>query len=197
MRLFLAIVLAMSLTGCNTLRKGTRTVESAPVLTKQAAKDAKIVSAANTIDTVTAPTPVAQEVKEQTDVIRAAVKEAPAADVAALTKSLEEAVAKAEARADKAEEKSNTAVKIALFLVSGLITAAGVVIALTGAQIPLFGPKAGFAVASGGAAMFALTIAYDWCLKHPTWVGIGLAVIFASALGMMYSNFHHHNEAKK
>lgn len=175
--------------GCATWKK--KPTPSTPVVTKQVQKDEKILGAATAIDVITAPTAVAEEVKVQTEVIREAVKEAPAADVAALTKSLEVRAAKAEERAEKAESKSNTAIRLTLFLVSGLISAAGVVIALTGSQIPLFGPKAGFAVASGGAAMFGMTIALDWCLKHPLWVGIGLAVIFASALGMMYANLHH------
>lgn len=190
----LAIFLAIALQGCNTFKKPKPLVNTVPVLTKQAVKDEKIVQAAAVIDNVTAPTPVAEEVKAQTDVIRAAVKEAPAADVVALTKSLESAVAKAEARADKAEAKSNTAIKVAIFGVSSLVTMAGVALVFMGAQIGFAGPRMGLSVAAAGITGVGIGIAFDFATKHPWVVGISLAFIVL-AIGIGIAN--HLNEKKQ
>ena len=190
----LAITLAIALQGCNTFRKSKPPANTVPVLTKQAVKDEKIVQAADVIDTVTAPTPVAAEVKVQTDVIRAAVKEAPAADVVALTKSLESAVAKAQQRADKAEAKSNTAIKVAIFGISSLVTMAGVALMFLGAQIGFAGPRMGLSVAAAGITGVGIGIAFDFATKHPWVVGVSLGFIVL-AIGIAIAN--HLNEKPK
>jgi len=65
-------------TGCNTARKLSPAVESAPILASQEGKDTTIVSEAAKIDAI------APAAKPHTDAQRAAVAAAPAADVAKL-----------------------------------------------------------------------------------------------------------------
>ena len=187
------------LAGCQTgyKKSSVKPVDTTPTISAQAKKDAVILGRAEQIDEAVkpAPAPIPQVVKESTDAIRAAVKAAPAEDVAALTKSLEKRInetesqlLKANERADKAEAKGNLAIRMLLFSISSLVTIAGVVIAFTGSQIPLFGPRAGFAVACGGGAGFALAVAYDWSVRHPVWTGCIIVTFIAISLGIMWAN---------
>lgn len=186
MRLFLAIFLAILFTGCATFRKPQKGI-SAPTVAKQEQKDASIVSAADQIDVLAAPTEVALPVKEQTDAIRAAVKEAPAADVAGLVRSIEARAAKAEERAAKAEDRGTLAIKTAIFGLSTLVTMAGVALVFMGAQIGFAGPRMGLSVASAGLSGIGIGIAYDWATKHPWIVGVSLGFIVL-AIGIAIAN---------
>ena len=82
---FAVILLAVlfALNGCNTSRKPSPAIESAPILASQEGKDATIVSEAAKIDAI------APAAKPHTDAQRAAVAAAPAADVAKLVNGYE------------------------------------------------------------------------------------------------------------
>ena len=82
---FAVILLAVlfALNGCNTARKQSPAVESAPILASQEGKDVTIVSEAAKIDAI------APAAKPHTDAQRAAVAAAPAADVAKLVNGYE------------------------------------------------------------------------------------------------------------
>ena len=83
--IFAVILLAVlfALNGCNTARKQSPAVESAPILASQEGKDVTIVSEAAKIDAI------APAAKPHTDAQRAAVAAAPAADVAKLVNGYE------------------------------------------------------------------------------------------------------------
>lgn len=182
MRPLLAIFLVILFTGCQTFRKPVKGT-SAPTVVKQEKKDEKIQEAANQIDVITAPLSVAPEVKEQTDAIRAAVKEAPAADVASLTRSLEARVEKAEKAAQAAQDKSEALLRTILNGICLLGFIAGVSLAFLGSKLPFAGPWQGGSLALGSAAGMALLTARQWALdnKWVMWVLLAASVAFAIA----------------
>lgn len=182
MRPLLAIVLAILFTGCATFRKPVKGT-SAPTVAKQVQKDQTILGAADQIDVITQPTAVAESVKEQTNSIRAAVKESPAADVASLAKSLEERVARAEEAAAKAKDKAEGVLRTILNGICLLGFIAGVSLAFLGSKFPFAGPAMGGSLALGSAAGMALLTARQWALdnKWVMWVLLAASVAFAVA----------------
>lgn len=202
--LFIAILCL----GCQTVNKKSygKPVDNTGTITSQAKKDQSILGSADTIDALVkpAPEPIPEQVKAETNAIRAAIQAAPAVDVEKALKSTEAKVAEVQAALDKtteklqkAEEKGSLAIRITLFSISTLVAIAGVVIAFTGSQIPLFGPKMGFGVFCGGVAGFALSVAYDWSVKHPVWTGIIIVSFLCVSVGIGIANYYWHKENDK
>lgn len=97
------LLIAFLLAGCTTPVTPPR-VESAPTVAAQENKDVRILTSADKIDVAVKDTPPEQIVRTETAVIRQAVAEAPAADVAKLAAAFEVAI--------KALEKQNASLLV-------------------------------------------------------------------------------------
>lgn len=99
---------------------------------------------------------------------------------------------------DKARAEMNHWVTIIFFGFSALFIAGGIVILLTAVSIPMFGPKAGFAIIGAGLGLSAVGIAINqiqnFLYNHPWIVGSAVAACLIAAAvagGMIWSNHHH------
>jgi hypothetical protein len=107
----LILALMFGLTGCETqVAPSSPRPDAKPAIAAQGTKDAAVVTSANAIDTIAAPSPIAAPVKVETDNIRRAVAEAPAADVSRIVAAFEAHIARLDkqvaaerSRAEKAE----------------------------------------------------------------------------------------------
>lgn len=200
MRLLLAIFLAMSLMGCATFRKPQKGT-SAPTVAKQEQKDSKIVSAADQIDVLAAPTEIAEPVKAQTDAIRAAVKEAPAADVAALTKSLEQRAVRAEKQALEAEYGLHRTIRLSLagigFILAAITVAGGLMFAKFAVLFSWFGRDVLLLTAALSGLSWFSSIAYGWAIRYQNWLMGGAAVVVLLVGALIYSNIRHDRLSKQ
>lgn len=99
---------------------------------------------------------------------------------------------------DKARAEQSHWVTIIFFGLSGICIAGGIVVLVTATSIPMFGPKAGFALIGAGAGLATLGIAItqlqNFLYNHPWVVGATVAtclVGIAIAGGLMWANHHH------
>ncbi len=99
---------------------------------------------------------------------------------------------------DKARAEQRRLITLLTFGLGALFIAGGVVVLLTSASVPMFGPKAGFALIGAGGALVALGIAItqieNFLELHP-WVtggALGLCALAAAvAAALMWANHHH------
>lgn len=140
----------------------------------------------------------------------AAAQQAAAAEQAELQKKYQAALDKlaadgnarvaaaVKAGEDKARAEQNHWVTIIFFGLSAVCIAGGIVVLVTTTSIPMFGPKAGFALIGAGAGLAGLGIAItqlqNFLYNHPWVVGATVAtclVGIALAGGLMWANHHH------
>lgn len=163
----------------------------------------------------------AAKFKQQADALNAqiATRDAQIADLQAKAKAEQEANAKAyktaldakdaqiKAAKDEAQreiERQQRKWQTAIFFgVGALLTAGGIIVLLTASSVPMFGPRAGFALIGAGGGLIAVGILINQVQNffdaHPYIVGgTILACIFAAAGAcvLMWSNHMHHLETK-
>ncbi len=202
------MLLALAIAGCHQNRTLPRS-DFANVGRSAEHRDAAVLGAADDITQANTANPNPESkagVDKGVTVIRTAVAAAPAADtVEALRKVTAErdaALAEVTRLQRLLAEAGAWAKKLIygiLFGGAAILVAAGVFVAFTGAQIPLFGPKAGTGIAAAGGALFALGLASSWCDNHPRAVGwalAGIAAIVAGSVGIMISNHWHETKRK-
>lgn len=104
-------------------------------------------------------------------------------------------VAAAQAKAKADQRKLLTWI---FFGGAAALTALGIAVLFLGAQVPMFGPKAGLALLAAGVGLAALgtiiNVVQNFADQHPTAIWISLMGTMASAaigLGIMISNHHH------
>ena len=133
------------------------------------------------------------------DRIAAAIKDAQAE----AQKKSDAAFAQVKADADRRVAEANSATRklqLAIFFGFGaLLFAVGVVVLLTAAQVPMFGPKAGFGLMGAGAGLIAIGVVVsevqNFIDQHPWIIGAGLGLVGAlvvAAAALMFANHHHH-----
>jgi hypothetical protein len=159
----------------------------------------------------------AQQAKDRADKAQAALDAANTA-LAAVPQQIADAIAKAQADAQKksdqafadqkaqyeqqlADAKSSARKwQLAIFYgVGALLLAGGVVVLIAAVNVPMFGPRAGFALMGAGGILIAAGIAVsaveNYIDQHPWIIGTGLgavALLIVVALVLMYANHQHH-----
>lgn len=130
---------------------------------------------------------------------QAALKAHYQAELDTLTATANARVAAArKAGEDKARAEQNHWVTIIFFSLSALGVAGGIVVLVTASSIPMFGPKAGFALVGAGIGLacvgIAITQIQNFLYNHPWFVGVTAAVCLSAlavAGGLMWANHHH------
>ena len=197
--ILISLGLLLAVVGCESSQSSSAPLRpppiSAPVVAGQEAKDKAITEQATAIRTEHPPA------APRADAILAAIAAAPAADVASLAaqfdaaikdrddriRSLQSQLARVTKERDDLKNGVRRAVTIMLYGLSALLVAGGVVIALLGAKVAIFGPRAGMSVIAAGGSLFALASAFDWLQRNPWAVGISLAFLAVGA-AFMFAN---------
>lgn len=159
----------------------------------------------------------AQKAKDRADKAESDLATANTA-LAAVPAQIEAAIAKAQADAQKKSDAAFAAQKaqadarvaaaesntrkwqLAIFYGLGaLLFAGGIIILVAAVNVPMFGPRAGFALMGAGGGLIAFGVAVNavenFLDQHPWIVGLGLggiAILVTVALVLVYSNHQHH-----
>jgi hypothetical protein len=178
------IAIALILGGCKTqLAPLSPRPDAQPVIAAQGSKDVAVITSANAIDVIAAPSPIAAPVKVETDNIRRAVAEAPAADVGRIVAAfeahidrLDKQVASERSRADKAESAAlREQSRWLTWTGVGLLAAFGVSMLAGGGFAAAFKT---WPLALLGAGCFGLA----QLISHP-WFVRGFAALAVASLG--------------
>ena len=130
--------------------------------------------------------------------------------LAAVPQQIADAIAKAQVEAQKKSDAAFAAVQkqaddrvadaLAIFYgVGALLLAGGVVVLVAAVNVPMFGPRAGFALMGAGGILIAVGVAVSavqtFIDQHPWIVGAGLGTVgllVVVAVVLIYSNHQHH-----
>jgi hypothetical protein len=180
----LILALMFGLTGCETqVAPSSPRPDAKPAIAAQGTKDVAVVTSANTIDAIAAPSPIAAPVKVETDNIRRAVADAPAADVARIVAAfeahidrLDKQVAAERTRAEKAESAAlREQSRWLTWTGAGLLAAFGLSMLAGGGFAAAFKT---WPLALLGAGCFGLA----QLISHP-WFVRGFAALAVASLG--------------
>lgn len=102
----------------------------------------------------------------------------------------------------RAKAEQTKWVTIIFFGVGALFIAGGIVVLVTAASVPMFGPKAGFGIIGAGVGLSGVGIVINqvqnFLFNHPWVVGTGVFICIAAfllACGLMISNYLHHKDS--
>jgi hypothetical protein len=146
-------------------------------------------------DLATANTALAAVPQQIADAIKAAQ--------AAAQKKSDDAFAAVQRQADArvaAAESTARKWQLAIFYgVGALLLAGGVVVLVAAVNVPMFGPRAGFALMGAGGILIAVGVAVSavetFIDQHPWIVGAGLGAVGLLVVGavvLIYANHQHH-----
>lgn len=150
----------------------------------------------------------AREVAAQAALVSAqnAAEVEQAAQAAKFQKQLDSMASDANARIAKVQKDADDKIRaeqtrwvtIIFFGLSALCLTGGIVVLLCASSVPMFGPKAGFALIGSSLALGGVGIAINqiqnFLYAHPWVVGLTIAVVLSAlaiAVGLVYSNHQH------
>ena len=189
--LAIAMLLCFASSGCGTPPSARQRVDSKPIVSAQAGKDAAIISEAAKIDAIT---PAA---RPHTDAIRDEIAAAPASEVVRLVASLEDRAKAdqkeiAQLRKDLASARDTVdrVIRIGGYALAGILGALAAASLFLAAQVPWLGPRISAALGAASLSIASMVWAYEWTKTHPWITAIsGACLLVAAALA--YANHLH------